>query len=94
MSLSKFSVLSVFSNMLYSKKRKPGKAGNQQTALQSRKYPWIDSICNYEKTAKKQTIWHNNPIFTSKMSRTTFEGLFCIFMANFEQFLHSRVKFL
>ena len=57
MSLSKFSVLSVFSNMLYSKKRKPGKAGNQQTALQSRKYPWIDNICNYEKTAKKQTIW-------------------------------------
>ena len=33
MSLSKFSVFSVFLNMLYSKKQKPGNAGNQQTAL-------------------------------------------------------------
>ena len=36
--LSKFSVLSAFSNMLYGKKRKPGNAGNQQKAFYIRKH--------------------------------------------------------
>ena len=41
MSLWKFSVVSVFSNMLYGKKREPGNAGNQQKAFLIKNHPLL-----------------------------------------------------
>ena len=41
MSLSKFPVVSVFSNMLFSKIRKPGNARSYQKALYIRKHPLL-----------------------------------------------------
>ena len=37
----KLSVISEFSNMVYEKKQKPGDAGNQRKALQSKDHPLL-----------------------------------------------------
>ena len=39
---TKFSMDSAFSNMLYSKKRKPGNAGNQQKAFEIKISPTVN----------------------------------------------------
>ena len=45
----------------------------------------IGNICNYQETAKEQTICYGSAIFASQMSKTTFRVLFLFLTSNFEQ---------
>ena len=53
MSLSKFSVVSAFLNMLNGKKRKLGNSGNQQKKFLNQKTPIVNRY-HYKKTTIKQ----------------------------------------
>ena len=45
----------------------------------------IGNICNYQETAKEQTICYGSAVFASQMSKTTFRVLFLFLTSNFEQ---------
>ena len=45
----------------------------------------IGNICNYQETAKEQTICYGSAVFASQMSKTTFRVLFLFLTSNFKQ---------
>ena len=79
MSLQKFSVVSGFSNMLYSKKRKPGNAGNQQKAFEIKRAPSVKGLPLLENYQKAITLLSKyNFGFNNKKATSSFNGKFSL----------------